>query len=53
MSLIPVPAGSLIGRLAEFDTLIDARSEDEYREDHLPGAVNFRPSKMKSVFSSA
>lgn len=41
MSLSPVPAASLIARLAEFDTLIDARSEDEYQEDHLPGAVNW------------
>jgi tRNA 2-selenouridine synthase len=41
MSLTPVPAADLIARLAEFDTLIDARSEGEYHEDHLPGAVNW------------
>ncbi|MCW5652193.1 tRNA 2-selenouridine(34) synthase MnmH [Hydrogenophaga sp.] len=28
-------------RLASFDTVIDARSEDEFAEDHLPGAVNW------------
>lgn len=41
MSLIPVPAADLIARLAEFDAIIDARSEGEYAEDHLPGAVNW------------
>ena len=41
MSLTPIPAADLIARLAEFDTLIDARSEAEYAEDHLPGAVNW------------
>ncbi len=28
-------------RLAEFDAVIDARSESEYAEDRLPGAVNW------------
>lgn len=28
-------------RLGEFDTIIDARSEGEFAEDHLPGAVNW------------
>ena len=28
-------------RLAGFDTIVDARSEDEFAEDHLPGAVNW------------
>lgn len=41
MSLTPIPAADLIARLADFDTLIDARSEGEYAEDHLPGAVNW------------
>ena len=41
MSLAPIPAADLIARLAEFDTVIDARSEAEYAEDHLPGAVNW------------
>ena len=41
MSLSPVPAAELLQRLSEFDTLIDARSESEFQEDHLPGAVNW------------
>nr|MDP2190206.1 tRNA 2-selenouridine(34) synthase MnmH [Rhodoferax sp.] len=41
MSLITLPATEVIGRLHEFDAIIDARSEDEYLEDHLPGAVNW------------
>ena len=28
-------------RLAEFDTIIDARTEAEYALDHIPGAVNW------------
>lgn len=30
-----------IERLAGFDAVIDARSESEFAEDHLPGAVNW------------
>ena len=41
MSLNTVSAAEVIGRLHEFDTVIDARSEGEYGEDHLPGAVNW------------
>ncbi len=41
MSLTPVPAAELLQRLHEFDTIIDARSEGEFDEDHLPGAVNW------------
>lgn len=41
MSLTPINAIDLLTRLGDFDTLIDARSEDEYRDDHLPGAVNW------------
>jgi tRNA 2-selenouridine synthase len=41
MSVRPVPAPEAIARLAEFDAIIDARSENEYAEDHLPGAVNW------------
>ena len=41
MSLSPVPAAELLQRLHEFDTVIDARSEGEFDEDHLPGAVNW------------
>ncbi len=41
MSLTTITAEEALRRLDEFDTLIDARSEDEYAEDHLPGAVNW------------
>jgi tRNA 2-selenouridine synthase len=41
MSINALSAEQAIGRLHEFDTIIDARSENEYAEDHLPGAVNW------------
>ena len=41
MSVNVIPAADAIARLAEFDTVIDARSESEYAEDRLPGAVNW------------
>ncbi|WP_210546374.1 tRNA 2-selenouridine(34) synthase MnmH [Rhodoferax sp. PAMC 29310] len=41
MSLTPIPAADLLQRLHEFDTIVDARSEGEFDEDHLPGAVNW------------
>ena len=41
MSLITLSAEEAIGRLHEFDAVIDARSEAEFEEDHLPGAVNW------------
>ena len=41
MSLQTIPATDALARLDSFDTVIDARSEDEYAEDHLPGAVNW------------
>ncbi len=41
MALRMIPAPQAIARLAEFDTIIDARSESEYAEDRLPGAVNW------------
>ena len=41
MSLNTITASDLITRLAEFDTVIDARSEGEFDEDHLPQAVNW------------
>jgi tRNA 2-selenouridine synthase len=37
----PVSAADAIARLAEFDAVIDCRSESEYAEDRLPGAVNW------------
>lgn len=41
MSLTPITAEALIGQFDDFDTVIDARSEDEFALDHLPGAVNW------------
>jgi tRNA 2-selenouridine synthase len=41
MSLNTLPAAVAMERLATFDAVIDARSESEYAEDHLPGAVNW------------
>ncbi len=41
MTVQAIPAGDAIGRLADFSAVIDARSEAEYAEDHLPGAQNW------------
>ncbi len=41
MSVLVAPAADILHRLADFDTIIDARSEGEFAEDHLPGAVNW------------
>jgi len=41
MGLRRITATDAIARLADFDTVIDARSESEYALDHLPGAVNW------------
>ncbi len=41
MSLVTLRASELLSRFAEFDSIIDARSEDEFALDHLPGAVNW------------
>ena len=41
MSVQPIAAADAMRRLAEFDTVIDARSPAEFAEDHLPGAVNW------------
>ncbi len=41
MSLERISAEDALGRLAGFSDIIDARSEGEYAEDHLPGAVNW------------
>ena len=41
MSVRPIAAADAIARLAEFDAVIDARSESEYAEDRLPGAINW------------
>jgi tRNA 2-selenouridine synthase len=36
-----LPAAEAVARLASFSAIIDARSEDEHAEDHLPGALNW------------
>ncbi len=41
MSLTALNAVDALQRLDDFDTIIDARSEDEFALDHLPGAVNW------------
>ncbi len=41
MPLQTLPATAALERLADFDTIIDARTEDEYALDHLPGAINW------------
>ena len=41
MSVQVISAADAIARLGEFDAVIDARSEAEYAEDRLPGAVNW------------
>lgn len=41
MGLKRITAADAIARLSSFNTVIDARSESEYAEDHLPGASNW------------
>lgn len=41
MSVMVVPAASALEQLASYDAVIDARSESEYAEDRLPGAINW------------
>ncbi len=41
MGLKRTAAEELLHRLDGFDAVIDARSESEFAEDHLPGAVNW------------
>jgi tRNA 2-selenouridine synthase len=41
MSLKPLGAADALARLTTFDAVIDVRSEAEFAEDHLPGAVNW------------
>ena len=41
MSLHALAATELITDLDRFDSIIDARSENEFSMDHLPGAVNW------------
>lgn len=41
MPVHTLPAAAALQTLGEFDTLIDARTEDEHALDHVPGAVNW------------
>lgn len=41
MSLERISAEAALSQLGRFSDVIDARSEGEYAEDHLPGAVNW------------
>jgi tRNA 2-selenouridine synthase len=41
VSVHKVPAAEAIERLDDFGAIIDVRSEGEYAEDHLPGALNW------------
>ena len=41
MALIPIAAADALARLHEFNAIVDARSESEFAEDRLPGAVNW------------
>jgi tRNA 2-selenouridine synthase len=37
---IALPIGEVVARLRDFNTIVDARSPSEYKDDHLPGAIN-------------
>ncbi len=41
MSLTVITAEQALQQLDQFDAILDARSEDEYAEDRLPGAINW------------
>jgi len=41
MGLKRIDAAEVLARLDGFDTIVDARSESEFAEDRLPGAVNW------------
>jgi tRNA 2-selenouridine synthase len=41
MSVHLISADEAMARYNQFDAVIDARSEGEYQEDHLPGALNW------------
>ncbi len=41
MSIERISAEETLGKLSRFSDVIDARSEGEYAEDHLPGALNW------------
>ncbi len=41
MPIVSIAADQALSRLGSFDAVIDARSESEYAEDRLPGAINW------------
>jgi tRNA 2-selenouridine synthase len=41
MSVHLIPATEAMAKLNQFDAILDARSEGEHAEDHLPGALNW------------
>ena len=41
MSVHLISADEAMARYGQFDAVIDARSEGEYAEDHLPDAINW------------
>lgn len=41
MSVHPISAADAVTRLSSFSAVIDARSEGEFAEDHLPGAISW------------
>jgi tRNA 2-selenouridine synthase len=41
VSLVSITATDAIADLARFDTIVDARSQGEFAEDRVPGAVNW------------
>ena len=41
MTVSHISAAEVLAKLGNFSGVIDARSEGEYAEDHLPGAVNW------------
>jgi tRNA 2-selenouridine synthase len=41
MTVQSISAADAIARLSDFDTVVDARTENEFAEDHVPGAVNW------------
>lgn len=41
MAVLRVTVPDAIGRLGEYSAILDARSESEYADDHLPGARNW------------
>ncbi|HUR90862.1 MAG TPA: tRNA 2-selenouridine(34) synthase MnmH [Ramlibacter sp.] len=41
MSVQSIAAADAIAQLSQFDSIVDARTEDEFAEDHIPGALNW------------